>query len=72
MTDRHFHYGELAMIEYVIRKWGCTRCKYEWIPKTERPPKFCPGCNSPYWNKERTRTIPKKAQAKRRMVIVKR
>lgn len=60
------------MIEYIIRKWACLRCKHEWIPKTERPPKCCPRCNSPYWNKQRVRKIKKSTQAKIRMVKAKR
>ena len=33
----------------------CTRCGYEWIQRQATAPKSCPHCNSPYWNKERTR-----------------
>lgn len=32
----------------------CKRCGYEWLGKLENP-KTCPKCNSPYWNKERTK-----------------
>jgi hypothetical protein len=31
----------------------CTRCHHKWLPRNSQPPKFCPGCNSPYWNKPR-------------------
>jgi len=30
----------------------CLRCNYKWKSKIENP-RFCPKCNSPYWNKER-------------------
>ena len=42
----------------------CTRCGRRWEMRGNTPPKFCPGCNSPYWDKpkivasqNRTRTI---------------
>ena len=34
----------------------CKRCKHRWIPRAEKLPKFCPKCNSPYWNKEYSRS----------------
>lgn len=40
----------------------CIRCGWQWIPKVENP-KTCPSCNSPYWNKAKTRffvTTPRK------------
>lgn len=39
----------------VITKAKCNRCKGEWYPKTPEPPKRCPRCGSPYWNKPRIR-----------------
>lgn len=30
----------------------CKRCYHKWIPRTNKYPKICPKCNSPYWNKE--------------------
>ena len=36
-------------------KLKCNRCKHEWLPRKETPPKTCPNCNSPYWNKKRIR-----------------
>jgi DNA-directed RNA polymerase subunit RPC12/RpoP len=44
----------MPKIEKRIRK--CTRCKHEWAKRANGPePKKCPNCNSPYWNKKRTR-----------------
>ena len=38
-----------------LRTWRCTRCGHEWTPRTPmRPSRVCPGCKSPYWNRERT------------------
>lgn len=33
----------------------CLRCGHDWIRRTRTPPKQCPHCHSPYWNKEKTR-----------------
>ena len=36
----------------------CTRCGHRWRPRTpltERIPKVCPKCKSPYWDRERTK-----------------
>lgn len=32
---------------------NCTRCGHVWTPRVKDRPKFCPKCNSPYWDKER-------------------
>ena len=32
----------------------CKRCEHEWMPRTNHP-KFCPHCNSPYWDKPKRR-----------------
>lgn len=37
----------------------CIRCQYEWWRRQIELPKFCPRCNSPYWNKPYTRGKPK-------------
>jgi hypothetical protein len=32
----------------------CLRCDHSWYPRNpNNKPKFCPGCNSPYWNRPR-------------------
>lgn len=36
----------------------CLRCGYEWIPRTQKP-KYCPACNSPYWNKPKWKGLKK-------------
>jgi len=33
----------------------CKRCEHRWMPKKASKPTVCPKCNSPYWDKERTR-----------------
>jgi hypothetical protein len=37
--------------EIVLPVLKCTRCKHKWIPRTSNNPRFCPNCNSPYWDK---------------------
>ena len=39
-------------------KLHCLRCLYDWWPRLETAPKYCPQCNSPYWNKERMKDRP--------------
>ncbi len=39
----------------MIYKQACNRCGHEWYPRSEKEPKNCPHCKSPYWNKERVR-----------------
>lgn len=35
----------------------CKRCGYSWFPRSENPPKVCPRCNSPYWDRDRIRKV---------------
>ena len=37
----------------------CNRCGHEWLRRKLSVPTWCPGCNSPYWNKERKLPIKK-------------
>jgi len=40
--------------EGVIIIYICERCGYEWQPRiTDRDPRVCPYCKSPYWNSKR-------------------
>ena len=36
-----------------MERLHCNRCGYAWFPRQEQPPKACPACGSPYWNKPR-------------------
>jgi predicted Zn-ribbon and HTH transcriptional regulator len=45
-----------AMIK--LPEFKCTRCGHKWIPRT-RKPKYCPGCNSPYWDKNKWKGVKK-------------
>lgn len=33
--------------------YECKRCKHKWHPRTTEKPLLCPGCKSPYWDRER-------------------
>lgn len=39
----------------------CLRCYYTWTGRMKNP-KTCAGCNSPYWNEEKTIHKDKKAR----------
>ena len=43
-------------VEVNLRAWRhtCERCGHTWTTQNELPGN-CRGCNSPYWNKVRTR-----------------
>ena len=36
-----------------IKQLKCLRCGRTWWPRSPQKPKFCPSCNSPYWDKPR-------------------
>jgi hypothetical protein len=35
----------------------CSRCRHCWLRRTASEPKFCPGCKTRLWNKDRVRHI---------------
>ncbi len=43
----------LSMTEIEVPYLECKRCQHKWIPRNPKTPKVCPGCNSPYWDKEK-------------------
>lgn len=36
-----------------MEKKKCKKCGHEWVPRTEKKPKCCPGCKSYKWDKEK-------------------
>lgn len=36
-----------------LTAYECTRCPHTWFPRTEKKPKVCPKCKSPYWDTQR-------------------
>lgn len=46
-----------------LPKVKCKRCGWEWVPRVANP-KWCPKCNSPYWNRERQRESMPRAKSR--------
>ena len=44
------------MVDIALPYLKCKRCNHTWIPRTPKMPKVCPKCNSPYWNKDYSRS----------------
>lgn len=49
----------MPRVQITVEGWQCTRCAHKWVPryyysadKSMIPPKVCPKCKSPYWDKE--------------------
>lgn len=36
---------------------SCIRCGWSWFRRSDKLPKVCPRCKSPYWNRPRTRGV---------------
>ena len=48
-----------VMVTKTFEGFGCERCGHEWVPRNkDQPPRVCPKCKSPYW--DRPRRTPKK------------
>ena len=47
----------MATVPQKIELCTCTRCGWQWYPKTPEKPKTCANqkCRSPYWDRERVR-----------------
>lgn len=41
----------------MIDKQKCKRCGWEWIPRSERKPRQCPGCKTALWDRARMRKV---------------
>ena len=52
--------GMKAYGEYTnLPQLRCHRCGHSWVARSAKLPKICPNpaCNSPYWNKPRTKGV---------------
>jgi Zn finger protein HypA/HybF involved in hydrogenase expression len=51
--------GDEMQVNIKFRGFKCLRCGHEWVPNRHDakghpiPPKVCPKCASPYWDKPR-------------------
>jgi hypothetical protein len=43
----------MAKIRFTVEGYRCERCRHEWIPRESSPPRVCPHCKSPYWDRPR-------------------
>jgi rubrerythrin len=44
----------MAKVKKAVVVFICERCEHEWVPRDpEKPPKVCPSCKSPYWDRPR-------------------
>jgi predicted Zn-ribbon and HTH transcriptional regulator len=50
----------ITSFSMVVKRCTCERCGKVWIPRFERVPIKCIGCKSQYWNRARTRGVPRK------------
>ena len=51
-----------VMVTKTFEGFGCERCGHEWVPRNkDQPPRVCPKCKSPYW--DRPRRTPKAEKA---------
>jgi len=42
------------MAKIKIDGFRCERCGHEWVPADiNKPPRVCPKCKSPYWERPR-------------------
>lgn len=49
----------MPRVKKTVIVYVCERCEHEWIPRNKtKPPRVCPLCKSPYW--DRPRRNPKK------------
>ena len=33
-----------------FKGWVCKRCGHKWVPQSDRKPRVCPKCKTPYWD----------------------
>ena len=48
--------GKCPHCHGLIKAMRCSRCMHAWWPKRSSPPRVCPHCKSPYWNRRRNRS----------------
>lgn len=47
-----------GMVFITVPGYRCTRCDHQWVPRRPTPPRVCPTCKSPYWDRPRRRDMP--------------
>lgn len=46
----------MAKVKLTVMGYRCERCAHEWIPRDDQPPRVCPKCKSPYWDRPRQKS----------------
>jgi predicted Zn-ribbon and HTH transcriptional regulator len=49
----------MAKLEPIkVMGFKCQRCGHEWVPHDpENPPRTCPKCKSPFWDRKRRNSV---------------
>lgn len=56
------------MAKIKLDAFQCERCRHRWVPfDIASPPRVCPKCKSPYWEKPR-KSAARKPDASRRVL----
>ena len=50
----------MAKVKLTVMGYRCERCEHEWVPREDAPPRVCPKCKSPYWDRPRKKVKNKK------------
>lgn len=55
------------LVEITVMGYRCSRCGHEWVPmrNATRPPRVCPSCKSPYYDRPRRGATPPTASEPR-------
>ena len=47
----------MARVKICVDGFKCERCGHEWVPRNMKdPPRVCPECKSPYWDRPRKKS----------------
>lgn len=59
---QHHIVEDMARIK--LDGFQCERCGHKWLPADiDKPPRVCPKCKSPYWERPRKEAKPEKKRA---------
>ena len=52
------------MAKVKIDGFQCERCEHRWVPENiDKPPRVCPKCKSPYWDRPRQKANTKREKS---------
>ena len=44
--------SEADELPWTLTSLNCKRCPHLWFPRSQKKPKRCPKCGSPYWDRD--------------------